>query len=212
MPVLYRTYSPDAEAGQVPIFSSHSARAIFIRASWSRERLRRVAQRFSAGSATVAAFLLGLSRCNAIGVGYLRTGAGKTLSRIARRLASRAVVRRRMPALFRSRRPVYAPLPSRLCRFRGSGCTISMHKRVGRRLSAVQPSSGDRLVLIRIHQTLGSVNRVLRIDLAEGRRRIVHTELAKLLAPQQCLVLSRVTAGEQPVAWHAEVSAAFERK
>jgi CelD/BcsL family acetyltransferase involved in cellulose biosynthesis len=38
--------------------------------------------------------------------------------------------------------------------------------------------------------------------LAEGRRRIFLAELAKLLAPHQWLVLSRMTAGEQPVAWH----------
>jgi hypothetical protein len=39
-------------------------------------------------------------------------------------------------------------------------------------------------------------------SLAEGRRRIFLSELAKLLTPHRWLVLSRMTAGEQPVAWH----------
>jgi SAM-dependent methyltransferase len=85
---IHRVLKP----GGVLIFSSHNARAIFVRPSWNRERLRRVAQRFSAGSATVAAFLLGLLGAARLALAYGQA-LGKTLSRVVRRLASRVLWR-----------------------------------------------------------------------------------------------------------------------
>ena len=85
---IHRVLKP----GGVLIFSSHNARALFVRPSWNRERLRRVAQRFSAGSPAVAALLLGVLTAARATLAYAEALA-KTLSRIARRLASRTLWR-----------------------------------------------------------------------------------------------------------------------
>ena len=85
---IHRVLKP----GGVLIFSSHNARAIFVRPSWNRERVRQVAQRFSAGSPTMAAFLLGLLRAARVALAYGQALV-KTSSRVARRLASRTLWR-----------------------------------------------------------------------------------------------------------------------
>jgi SAM-dependent methyltransferase len=85
---IHRVLKPDG----VLIFSSHNARAIFVRPSWNRDRVRRVAQRFSPGSTTVAAFLLGLFSAGRVAFAYGQALV-KTLSRVAHRLASRTLWR-----------------------------------------------------------------------------------------------------------------------
>jgi SAM-dependent methyltransferase len=85
---IHRVLKP----GGVLIFSSHNARAIFVRPSWNRERLRGVAQRFSAGSRTLATTLLGPLLAARVAMAWGQALA-KTSSRIARRLASRTLWR-----------------------------------------------------------------------------------------------------------------------
>jgi SAM-dependent methyltransferase len=73
----------------VLIFSSHNARAIVVRRAWNRERLLRVASRFSAESEFLCELLLtGLTGLRSISA-FLQSAAA-TLVRLPRRILSHA--------------------------------------------------------------------------------------------------------------------------
>jgi SAM-dependent methyltransferase len=76
------------KTGAVVIFSSHNARAVLVRPSWNRERLRRIAHRFSANSQILNRALVGIftvGRC----LFALLQASGATLRRVLKRIPSR---------------------------------------------------------------------------------------------------------------------------
>jgi SAM-dependent methyltransferase len=71
--------------GGALIFSSHNARAILVRPSWNRERLRRIADDSAFGSGALKSALLAILTVLRAIVAYGQAGWG-TLQRIARRV------------------------------------------------------------------------------------------------------------------------------
>jgi SAM-dependent methyltransferase len=71
--------------GGVVILSSHNARAVFVRPSWNRERLVRIARRYSLNSNVILKFWMALLTSIRATLAFFRA-AGLTLSRIIRRL------------------------------------------------------------------------------------------------------------------------------
>jgi len=73
--------------GGVLIFSSHNARAIFVRPSWNRERLRRLAERLSHGSRTLCAVFFSVLVHVRIALALLQAATG-SVPRFIRRIPS----------------------------------------------------------------------------------------------------------------------------
>jgi SAM-dependent methyltransferase len=72
----------------VLIFSSHNARAVLIHRQWNRERLQRMARRFSADSKMLYRLLLA-SLTSARSILAFAQGAGSTLLRVVQRTPTR---------------------------------------------------------------------------------------------------------------------------
>ena len=70
------------------IFSTHNPRLFIVRPSWNRERLRTLAQRYSAGSKVLSRFLYVVLRSFAVGVACGRASVA-SLQRILRRFPTR---------------------------------------------------------------------------------------------------------------------------
>lgn len=71
------------------IFSSHNPRAVLVRKRWNRERLRKIARRFSTGSAMLYRLSLAALTCARFGLAVAQS-ISATLPRLVRRLPSRA--------------------------------------------------------------------------------------------------------------------------
>lgn len=71
------------------IFSSHNPRAILIRPRWNRERVLKLARRFSLKSAALHQFLFAGFTCARGGVAFVQS-VWPTLSRVVRRIPSHA--------------------------------------------------------------------------------------------------------------------------
>jgi SAM-dependent methyltransferase len=71
------------------IFSSHNPRAVMVRPSWNRERVRRVARRYSGGSALLSRLLLA-ALASARATLALGTSVWRSLSRVLQRVPTHA--------------------------------------------------------------------------------------------------------------------------
>jgi ubiquinone/menaquinone biosynthesis C-methylase UbiE len=74
--------------GGIFIFSSHNPRALFIDWQWDRERLRKLAKRFTGGARPLFYPALALLTCGRIGLALLRT-LTKAIPRAYRRLPTK---------------------------------------------------------------------------------------------------------------------------
>ncbi|HEY4905391.1 MAG TPA: class I SAM-dependent methyltransferase [Candidatus Sulfotelmatobacter sp.] len=71
------------------IFSSHNPRAILVRPHWNRERVRKIARRFSSGSVLLYELLVATLTCGCFGLALAQCALA-TLARTLRRVPSRA--------------------------------------------------------------------------------------------------------------------------